>query len=291
MIGIWFFLNLFLGVIFLSFSTEEKKILRKDLNEHQSKWIETTKMIANAEPLNYLIPRKGMKKHISKILNSFIFKILVFLCLAVNFGLLLIHGDNKSTEIFITFDFVSYCIWTFFFSEMIFKIFSNGFFTYIYQSKNLVEMLIVICNFIHIILINSSVVMSIQDSYIKLCVVKSLNLLKLTVVLRIIRNVKSVENLYNSLKYSFPLLFNLILIVLITLFIYSLIGCLFFNSVMKGKIVDDYINFKNIFNGMMTLFKCLTCDNWADIMIDFSKIPPNCIENVDCGSSKFFKNY
>ena len=40
----------------------------------------------------------------------------------------------------------------------------------------------------------------------------------------------------------------------------------------------------------MTLFKCLTCDNWADIMLDFSKTPPNCIENVDCGSSKIIIN-
>lgn len=286
MVGIWFFLNLLLGVIFLSFSTEEKKVLRKNLNENQSKWIEITKMMTTAEPLKYSSPQSGIKKHVLNIISSSAFKLIIWISLFMNVCLLTIYYDNQSKELTSIVNFAYYLLWTFYLSEMILKIYALGFCPYIYQNQHKIEILIVLCNFTHILLINSSVLGSIQDDYTKLCITKLLNMFRLTILLRIIRLVKSIENLFNSLKFAFPLLFNLILILLMTLFIYSLVGCLLFNSVTQGKIVDDYINFGNVFYGMMTLFKCVTCDNWADIMLDFSKSPPDCIENVDCGSSK-----
>ena len=285
-VGIWFFLNLLLGVIFLSFSTEEKKILKKNLTENQAKWIEIVKTLANIEPLGYSIPQRGLKRQIFNLINGVYFQFLIMISLILNVAFLLMYYDNQPKELTQITTFFYVLIWSLYFSEMVLKCFSYGFFPYLSQYQNKIEALIVVCNCIYMVFLNLPLKTLIVDNYSRLCIMKLLNFLRLTILLRIIRKIKSIENLYNSLKFAFPLLFHLILLLLLTLFIYSLIGCLFFNSVNQGNIVNEYINFKNVFYGMMTLFKCVTCDNWADIMLDFSKTQPNCKENIDCGSSK-----
>ena len=55
---------------------------------------------------------------------------------------------------------------------------------------------------------------------------------------------------------------------MITIFVYANIGAFCFGDIMEGVILGEEINFKNVLFGMLTLFKCLTCDNWVDIMYD-----------------------
>jgi len=283
-VGIWFFLNLLLGVIFLSYSIEEKKILKKNLNENQTKWLEVIKIITTTEPLKFSIPQKGIRRQIFNMINGVPFRAAVAISLIVNVAFLLAFHEGQSMEMTYFMNLFYYFIWSFYFMEMVFKVFSYGFCSYLSHFQHKIEILIVICNFVDIVCSDIFINYLFNDNNLQLRFSKLTILLRLTIFLRVVRYMKSIENLYNTLRFAFPLLFNLFLIVTLVIYIYSIIGCQYFNSVITGNIVDENINFANVFNGMMTLFKCVTCDNWADIMLDFSKTPPDCIEGVDCGS-------
>ena len=43
-VGVWFFLNLFIGVVFMNFQITQKAAKNQDLTEHQRQWIEMEKV-------------------------------------------------------------------------------------------------------------------------------------------------------------------------------------------------------------------------------------------------------
>ena len=64
------------------------------------------------------------------------------------------------------------------------------------------------------------------------------------------------------------MIMNVLSLILLIFLIYAIYGCHLFGNINKGDYIDDYINFKNFFYAMMTLFKISTVDNWFPIMND-----------------------
>ncbi len=52
------------------------------------------------------------------------------------------------------------------------------------------------------------------------------------------------------------------MILIITHYFYAVVGCALFSNINSpitaGTTLNDYVNFKNLFFAMMTLFKCTT---------------------------------
>ena len=65
--------------------------------------------------------------------------------------------------------------------------------------------------------------------------------------------------------------YNVLCLLLLFFFVYTIIGCYLFSEVPKGINIDDYVNFKNFLFGMMTLFKLSTGDNWTATAFEFSE--------------------
>ena len=91
--------------------------------------------------------------------------------------------------------------------------------------------------------------------------IKCLTVFRAIKLIRIGRKIERIEKLLVTLKYSFSIISNVIFLVLLILFIYAIFGC----QTIKKYYLDDYINFKNIIYGMMTLFKVNTADTWYPI--------------------------
>ena len=70
------------------------------------------------------------------------------------------------------------------------------------------------------------------------------------------------------MQFSLPMTFNIMSLLLIVLYIYTIFGCEFFNEFR----VDDYINFKDFNYAIMTLFKISTADDWENIMFNLMEI-------------------
>ena len=106
---------------------------------------------------------------------------------------------------------------------------------------------------------------------------------KLLVIIRFLGFLKTLKSIIQSLAFSIGRISNFFYLILIVCLIYSAIGNNLFSSVTTGNILNDRLNFANVPSGMMVLFKCITCDNWIDIMYD--------IANGECEFCGFGKIY
>ena len=106
-------------------------------------------------------------------------------------------------------------------------------------------------------------------------IIRGLRIIRLLRVIKLLKKIKGINNLAQTLKFSLPMIMNILSLVLLSIFIYSIIGCSLFGNLssnVKFKTLDDYINFKNFFYSFMTLVKISTNDDWAGIMYDTMKI-------------------
>ena len=87
LIGSFFFLNFFVGVIFLNYEeaqNEERQALQ--LNDKQLKWIDMMKMIINSSPdlETTYIPKGKFRKRLHSIVTSNSFDVFIMICILLN---------------------------------------------------------------------------------------------------------------------------------------------------------------------------------------------------------------
>lgn len=288
-IGIWFFLNLLLGVIFVNFSTEEEKISNPYLTDVQIKWINIQKNLLSVGPDNYVNFKDRMRKTIFRIVTSNKLNYLTNSVIFLHSLMLCLYNENDSIEAKNNSLIFSFLFTTFYLFEFSLKMFCFRIKAYFNNNKYRVEFIILVACTLYVFVKFFNFLFFIQEEFYIVRIEKALNLLQLVVLARMYRLMKKINDLIRNLKYYFGNLISLLLLLLVIFFVYGLIGCFLFKSVKKGKIIDDYVNFQNFYFAMMTLFKCATCDNWADIMLDLAKTHPDCIEDLNCGSSKIYR--
>ena len=280
LIGIWLFLNLLIGVLFVNFIKEQKKQQHRFLSENQIKWLEMTKAMLKVNPYKQNIATSTLTRIFKILLESEVFKQLIKLSMVINFIILGLYSEYNSkmfSSILKNFYLYFTLLYTF---ECVLKISVYGLNGYFSRKTHRLEFLIAIAYILdQLIFIFLSDVKSVK-------ILRTLVIFKIIFLFRILSKIKILENLGRTLFFSVPLLFNVFTLYIILLFIFAIIGCFSFKGVTKGKVIDDYVNFKNFIYGMMTLFKATTGDNWAQIMFDTNKILPNCTKTIDCGSSK-----
>lgn len=50
--------------------------------------------------------------------------------------------------------------------------------------------------------------------------------------------------------------------------VFAFFGVMLFGEIDKGAILDEYINFSNLWLAMLTLFKCASGDDFRTVMND-----------------------
>lgn len=65
----------------------------------------------------------------------------------------------------------------------------------------------------------------------------------------------------------------------------ALLGHEFYGHIDKGEIIDEQLNFKTFTSSLLTLFKCISGDNFRTIMTDTMMYNPYCKDDSKyCGS-------
>ena len=70
---------------------------------------------------------------------------------------------------------------------------------------------------------------------------------------------------------SMPSLLNVLALIVLILYIYSILGVFIFSDVRSGDTITQYTNFWNFHSAFITLFKCSTGEDWYLTMFDVSK--------------------
>jgi hypothetical protein len=292
LIGRFFFIELFIGVVFANFSLSQKNKNDALLTEDQVRWLKLQSLILDVEIVKFSVPAKGFRKRAYVWVNSKIFQLAIKLCLILDVFTQAMHFDcspgylKEMMKAFSSMMIMVYLI------EMILKFIGFGFRGYFSFIWHKLEFFIVIVGLLNVF------VYYFAGSYMVngVSIIKGVTLFQVFAVFRLISKFKQMQNFLINFFFSLPVLLNMVCLLLITYFIFAIFGVYFFGDVKQGKIIDDYACFKNFYYSMLTLFRCSTAQDWIFIMIDVSKIPPHCQHGRDCGSRKIFsakrnKNY
>lgn len=237
----------------------------------------------NAEPKLYPPPTIGFRKTLNSFLNSSTFTRFIQLIMILNIISCSLFYDEESSKNLEMIDLCTYFITFIYLIEMLLKMMVFGMRGYFSYSELKFQFLITFA-----MVINLMVAYGLNSSVLGEKLTRLLLILKVFGVLRIIGELPNIKNMLTVVIFSWKYILNIMVLMISSFIIFAIIGCNLFPNVETGNVVNDYVNFKNFFYGLQTLFKCATGDDWGDVSLDLGKTPPNCQPNVDCGSSKNF---
>jgi hypothetical protein len=110
-----------------------------------------------------------------------------------------------------------------------------------------------------------------------------LRIFRVARVFRLIRTSKVLMSLFKTLVYSLPSLFNVGAIMGLVMFIFTVLGMNLFSDVKTNDAVKDHANFGSFGVAWLTLFRCITGENFNQIMHNLMLAPPYCDPETNCG--------
>lgn len=229
-------------------------------------WIEITKMILNSNPPNYAVQQTKFFKNIFFLKNYKIIARAKIIILLVNLYLLCsVQARNMNIES--DFDMFLYLVITiFYFCEILLSFLEHGVRNSL-KLWNLVKIFIFFLYLMKILFIfEMAESMGFSQSLEKNDkAYRIFNFLTILPVARILKKFKGLKKLADFLYFSFPMIFNLIFLLVFIFFIYATCGCMYFHD-LRSEILDEYVNFSNIFFSLITLFRISTGDDWVVLM-------------------------
>lgn len=266
-----FFINLFIGVIFYHFVTAEKKIKYLMITEPQARWIQLQKLIVALKPKYRQMkpPSNSFRRFFFKLVNHKFFEMFIILVIStsiINMALLYDDAPADYLQNLVTVDFLLLLI---FIAEIFLKGFALGCSGYFQQDWNKFDFLVVICGIIDLVM-NS--LFSKEISFFKIGpkILRALRIFRIGRLLRLMKKFNGIIKLIKTLFFSIPMILNVLSLVLLIFFIYTIIGC----SIFYDIYMDEYINFQNFLYGLITLFKISTLDSWSSTTIYFTSKNP-----------------
>lgn len=90
-----------------------------------------------------------------------------------------------------------------------------------------------------------------------------------------------------TLLYAAPQIQNILTLICLITFIYAVLGINLFSTVMYKDYYNSQNNFRNIFNALLLLLRCLTGEDWNAIMHELASSSP--YEDEKCVSSQTYE--
>ena len=262
---------MFVGVLFTNFRNAQKKKSKHDnLDPDRIKWAQIQQKILNEKPYNIYVRKFGRKSHFQLILDSSYFQFTLKSCFLLNVLVIGLNYNNiyeNSYLIYYIFLFLS----VIYSLELILKILVYGFTTFLKYFIFFYHLFMVFgfaVNFIIFFHFRKRILKI--DNYGEK-IKRGLNFFQLLGLIRLINYSNTLKTILKTLDLSYSLILNIFLILLFLLFSFGIFGCTFLNTTVKyendNQVINDYINFKNVFTAIMTLFKISTSDGAIEILL------------------------
>ena len=108
-----------------------------------------------------------------------------------------------------------------------------------------------------------------------------LRVLRLARVFRLVRKLKGLLMLFNTLIVSLPGLINIGALLFLLCFVYAVLGMNLFGKIKFGENLNEDANFTNFGNSILILLRMVTGEAWNAIMYD-CMITEDCDSSADC---------
>lgn len=80
------------------------------------------------------------------------------------------------------------------------------------------------------------------------------------------------QAIINNIQHSFSAMINVLALLLLIFFIYAIFGTFLFYELKAGSVINEYHNFWNFHESMITLAKIATGELWTVTMNDCLKV-------------------
>ncbi|CAD8122391.1 unnamed protein product [Paramecium sonneborni] len=288
-IGSMFFLSLFTGVLFSNLKANQSKIERSDVTKAQVEFMEISQIIIRDFPIYSSPPTSVIRKFASDFTNNTTNQKIMFCFLLLDLVVLLLFFSEMDETYFKTLNnthntlMYLYIIWNVF---LFLALGVNRYFDNHWRRFYFFLITIAIIDIIAdyqsdwaLYYFNSSPA---DEGYQFLRIFFALRCLR---IILIFQGLINLQRLMRVMVFAMPFLGKIFCILIITMFIFALFGCQMYGHLEKGQVMDDQINFKNIAQAMLALFKCASGDDWRTIMTDTIFYNPYCAEDEQyCGS-------
>ncbi|XP_051998217.1 sodium channel protein type 1 subunit alpha-like isoform X1 [Xyrauchen texanus] len=261
-LGAFFTLNLFIGVIIDNFNQQKKKIGGQDIfmTEEQKKYYNAMKKLGSKKPQKPIPrPTNKIQGFIFDVVTNQAFEIFIMVMIWLNMVAMMVETDNQTTETKDVLHWINLTFIVFFTGECLLKIFAlrHYFFT---NGWNVFDFVIVIMSIVGFFLAK------VIGKYISPTLFRVIRLVRIGRILRLIKGAKGIRTLLFALIMSLPALFNIGLLLFLVMFIYAIFGMSSFANVKKSGGIDDMFNFETFGNSMLCLFQITTSAGWDGLL-------------------------
>ncbi|KRX08462.1 hypothetical protein PPERSA_12943 [Pseudocohnilembus persalinus] len=282
LVGGFFVMNLFAGIVVESFNTEKNKLAgMTQLHDSQQQWIEIGNRIIEVQPQKQ-ISKESLQN--SSWFRTFLFKIVtnrffdpfILLCIIINtivFMLVYHRQNDELADIISAINIVFLVIFTL---ECVIKIIAFKSY-YFFDSWNIFDFVVVILTLIGVILEYLQVIQNIGSA------TSIIRTFRIARVLKLIKRAKSLRMMFATFILTLPALANIGALLFLVLFLYSVLGMNLFGYVKPTDDgITDKANFSGFFRSFFILFKCSTGESWNLVLRDIvqDQAPNNACVNI-----------
>jgi len=198
--------------------------------------------------------------------KSQLFSKLKFLILLMNSIVLCLFSDSNANEYYTKYQVFYFIATTFYIMELLLNIFIYKLTNYL--GKHYWHNLLALICFIY--LLNSIIIFfpTLEILNKQSPLYRFFRFLLSLSIIRLFKRFKSLKKLFSFLYFSLPMISNLIFLLFIIFFVYAVLGCRWFWQFRSGQVLDDYLNFKDFFYALMTMFRTGTANDWNSLMFD-----------------------
>jgi len=158
--------------------------------------------------------------------------------------------------------------------------------TYLENAWNKFDFFVVISSIFDIIMENAGSSMEFLTVAPQLA--RVMRVLRVTRILKLAGKQEGLQAIIQTVSFSIPSLLNVVILLFLIYFMFSIMGWFMFEEVISGDVIDDQNkNFSTFVNGFLLLFAISTGEDWNKIMFDCSKSlasTPPCIVQRSCGN-------
>ena len=281
-IGSFFFLNFFVGMLFLNFKAAQKNE-SKGISEKHMHWLDMQRMILKASPdfETIYVPKAKWRERFFTLVISNKFDIFIMICIVLNMIQMAIVYEGASAEFINGLEISNYVFTSIFFLEATLKLIAFGK-SYFKNSWNKFDFIVVVSSLLDIAM------GMLEQSSLKFLrigpqLARVMRVLRVSRILRLIGKYKGLQALIQTIMFSLPSLFNVFSLLMLVYFIFAVLGVFIFRNVREGQVINQYKNFENFGNSMILLIAVSTGEDWNKIMYDTANTSPDCVPGRNCG--------
>ncbi|NWY67151.1 SCN5A protein, partial [Erithacus rubecula] len=273
--GSFFMLNLFIGVVISNFNQQRKKISGKDLflTEEQKKYYNALKKLGSKKPQKPIPrPSNAFLGWLFDIVSHKAFEITVVIFICLNMIVMVAENNQKSTKDVL--NKINYFFVAVFTAECVMKILALRHY-YFGSCWNMFDFSVVILSIV------SLGVSEVFQSFFSPTVLRTLRLVRIGRILRLVHRAKRIHTLLFALLMSLPALVNIGLLLFLIMFIYAIVGMANFACLHLDGGIDDIFNFQTFCGSILCLFQITTSAGWDTLLAPVLKGPGACAPHLN----------